>query len=230
MSRLAAFVMLSAAAPLAFAAPVPKFDVKDQISLKAHINVKMDENLHSEKYPNNNLKSLKAGVQKLGEHTYVVDEGVLQLGSASVEKKPEKIEGIKVARKTAKLHFLHGAGYDAENGTVVAKYVIRYADKTSVDVEIVYGKDLVDWWAYPGKDAPSNSKIAWEGENEASKGFDAKIRLYAMTWENPHPAKEIVTIDFVATKPNGQCAPFLAAITADNSKAEDKKDEPKKDK
>jgi hypothetical protein len=229
MSRSTAFLLVFAV-PLAVAAPVPKFDVKDQIPLKAHINVKMDENLHSEAYPNNNLKSLKAGVQKLGEQTFVIDEGVLQLGSASVEKKPEKIEGIKVGRTAAKLHFLHGAGYSTENGTVVGKYVIRYADKTSVDVEIVYGKDLVDWWAYPGKDAPTNSKIAWEGENEASKGFEAKIRLYTMTWVNPKPEKEIAAIDFVATKPDGQCAPFLAAITAEGGKPAVKKDEPKQDK
>ena len=226
MTRLIALLTVTAFLSPAVAAPVPKFDVKDQIDLKAHVNVKMDENLHSETYPNNNLKSLKAGVQKLGEQTFVIGEGVLQLGSSSVEKKPEKIEGIKVGRTAAKLHFLHGAGYNAENGTVVAKYVIRYADKTTVDVEIVYGKDLVDWWAYPGKDAPTNSKIAWEGENEASKGFDAKIRLYSMTWTNPHPAKPIAAIDFVATKPEQQCAPFCAAITAEGAPA--KAEEPKK--
>jgi hypothetical protein len=218
------------AAP-AFAAPVPKTDTKDQIKLKDHINVKLDENLHSENYPNNNLKSLKPGVQKLGEVTYDIGDGVLQLGSASVKDKPDKFEGIKVGRTAAILHFLQGAGYDAPNDTVVGKYVIRYADKTKTEVEIVYGKDLVDWWAYPGRDAPTASKIAWEGENEASKGFDAKIRLYHMEWKNSHPDKVIETIDFVAADVNQACAPFLVAVTADAGKAEDnKKDESKKDK
>jgi hypothetical protein len=213
-----------------FAAPVPKVDVKDPITLKDHINVKMDENLHSEAYPNNNLKSLKAGVQKLGDVTYDIGEGILQLGSASVKEKPEKIEGIKVGRTAGKLHFLQGAGYSAENDTVVGKYVIQYSDKTKAEAEIVYGKDLVDWWAYPGKDAPTNSKIAWEGENEASKGFNAKIRLYTMTWTNPHPDKEITKIDFVATDVNQACAPFCVAITAEAAKAEPKKDDKKEEK
>jgi hypothetical protein len=205
------------------AAPVPKTDSKDQIKLKDHVNVKMDENLHSEAYPNNNLKDLKAGVQKFGAVSFDIGDGVLQLGSASVAGKPEKIEGIKVGRTAGKLHFLHGAGYSTDDGKVVGKYVIRYADKSTAEAEIVYGKDLVDWWAYPGKDAPTASKIAWEGENEASKGFMAKIRLYHMEWKNPHPAKEIATIDFVATDPSQACAPFCAAITVEPAKADEKK-------
>lgn len=228
MTRSLSLLSVLVASAPAFAAPVPKSDVKDQIKLKDHINVKMDENLHSETYPNNNLKALKAGVQKLGDVTYDIGEGVLQLGSASVKDKPDKFEGIKVGRTAGKLHFLHGAGYNAaSNDVVVGKYVIRYADKTKEEVEIVYGKDVVDWWAYPGKDAPTASKIAWEGENEAAKGFDAKIRLYHMEWTNPKPEKEIVTIDFVATDVTQACAPFLVAVTAEAAK--EKKDEPKKD-
>ena len=218
MTRTLSLVALALAAVPALAAPVPKTTAADQVKLKNHVNVKMDSNLHSENYPNNNLNSLKAGVQKLGGVSYTIDEGVLQLGSSSVKDKPEKFEGIKVGRKADKLHFLQGAGYSAENDTVVGRYVIRYADKTKAEVDIVYGKDLVDWWAYPGKDAPTHSKIAWEGENEASKGFDAKIRLYTQTWMNPKPDQEIATIDFLATDVNQQCAPFCVAITAESGK------------
>ena len=219
-----------AAAP-ASAAPVPKDD-GEQIKLKDHVNVKSDENLHSERFPNNNLKELKAGKQKLGGVTYDVGEGVLQLGSSDVAGKPAKIEGIKVGRTAAKLHFLQGAGYSAEEGKVVGKYVVRYADKTTADVEIVYGKHVVDWWAYPCKAAPTDAKAVWEGENAASKEFMAKIRLYHMAWTNPHPDKAIATIDFEATDTTQPCAPFCVAITAEAPKGKDEpkeKDEPKKD-
>ena len=40
------------------AAPVPKGDSSNFISLKGHTNVKWDENLHSNRFENNNLKSL----------------------------------------------------------------------------------------------------------------------------------------------------------------------------
>jgi hypothetical protein len=223
MTRFCALLGASALALAATAAPVPKDDGADQIKLKDHINVKMSENLHSERFANNNLKELKAGKQKLGTVTYEIGEGVLQLGSAEVKGKPEKIEGIKVGRTAAKLHFLQGAGYSAEDGKIVGRYVVHYADKTKADVEIVYGKHVVDWWAYPCKPAPTESKAAWEGENAASKEFMAKIKLYQMTWTNPHPDKAIATIDFVAADQEQICAPFCAAITVEAPK--EKKDD-----
>ena len=184
------------------------------ISLKGLTNVKMDENLHSNTYPNNNLNSLPRGKQKLGDVQFEIGDGVLQLGSTGVTTKPNKIEGIKVGRTLKKLHFLHACGYSTDDGTVIGKYVVHYDDKSKAEIEIAYGRDVVDWWAYPDRKGPTKGKAVWEGENEASKGFDAKIKLYLMTWENPKPQKKVTTIDFVATKPEQSAAPFCVAITA----------------
>jgi len=195
------------------AAPGVKSEPVQFISLKGHTTGKLDENLHTDRYPGNDLKGLKAGKQKFEDYTFEIGDGLLQLGSSMVEKRPTKIEGIKVGRTAKKLQFLHGTGYDAPNDTVIAKYIVHYEDKTTAEIEMVYGKDVVDWWAYPGREAPAKGKIVWESENEASKGFDAKIRLYAMTWDNPHPDKKVVSLDMVATKPEEQAAPFCVAIT-----------------
>ena len=223
MTRFCALLGALALALPATAAPVPKDDAGEAVSLKEHINVKMSENLHSDRFPDNNLKELKAGKQKLGAVTYDIGEGVLQLGSAEVKGKPAKIEGIKVGRTAAKLHFLQGAGYSGEDGKAVGKYVVHYADKTKAEVEIVYGKHVVDWWAYPCKAGPTESKAVWEGENAASKEFMAKIKLYQMTWTNPHPDKVIAAIDFAATDLEQSCAPFCAAIAVEAPKEKDDK-------
>ena len=212
---------------VAFAAPVPKVENNDFIKLKEHTNVKLVDNLHSAERPNNNLKDLKPGKQKLGAVTYEIGDGILQLGSKLVLEKPEKFEGIKIGRTANKLHFLQGAGFSTADDTVVGKYAVHYTDKSTAKIEIVYGKDVVDWWAYPDKDAPTRSKIVWEGENEASKEFKAKIRLYHMEWTNPNPEKEIATIDFVTTDLEQPCAPFCVAITCESVK-EIEKVEPKK--
>lgn len=211
--------LLTFAAGLAIAtglsgAPSLKTEPTQFISLKGMTNVKLDENLHSDRYPNNNLKTLKTGKQKLGDVEFEIIDGVLQLGSSSVDK-PKKFEGIKVNRTLKKLHFLHATGYSAEEGAVIAKYVIHYDDKTTTDVEVKFGEDVVDWWAYPDRAGPSKGKVAWESENEASKGFNAKIRLYLKTWENPKPDKKVVSIDFIATTPEQSAAPFCVAITAE---------------
>ena len=62
----------------------------------------------------------------------------------------------------------------------------------------------------------AKGKAVWEGENEASKMFEAKIKLYAMTWENPKPDKRVASIDFVAPNPEQGAAPFCVAITAED--------------
>ena len=162
----------------------------------------MDENLHSDRFENNNLKSLPTGKQKFGDVEFEIGDG---RPAARVEqcRRPSRTRSkdIKVGRTLKKLHFLQATGYSTETDTVIGKYVIHYDDKTTAEVEIVYGKDVVDWWAYPDRNAPTKGKAVWEGENEASKGFEAKIKLYLMTWENPKPDKKVATIDFVATEP-----------------------------
>jgi hypothetical protein len=230
MSRCCALLSALVLAVPVSAAPIPKkAEVKDQIPLADHANGKLDENLHSNRYENNNLKALKPGAHKLGGVTFEVGEKLLQLGSSNVAERPEKFEGIRVGRTAAKLHFLQACGYSAEAGETVAKYVVHYADKTTAEIEVVYGKHVVDWWGYPDQKGPTDAEVAWEGENEAAKGFMAKVKLYRMTWANPHPDKEIAALDFATADPKQACAPFCVAITAEAAKAEPKKDEDKKD-
>ena len=93
---------------------------------------------------------------------------------------------------------MHATAFSAPDGTVIAKYVIHYADKTKTEVEVVYGKDVVDWWAYSGQQTPTRGKLAWEGENGPAKNFDAKLKFYLMTWKNPHPKKKVVNMYMIA--------------------------------
>ena len=122
--------------------------------------------------------------------------------------KPAKVEGIKVDAKAVKLHFLHACGHSGNvpRDTPIGKYVVHYDDKTAEEIEIVYGKDVVDWWVQPGVSDPTRGKVAWEGQN----AFSA-IKLFLTTWENPNPGKRIVTLDFVAT----EGTPFCVAISAE---------------
>jgi hypothetical protein len=185
------------------------------INLKAKANHKLKDDFGTGRYPGNNLAGLPTGLKAYADVKFKIAEGMLHLGNDKLATKPAKIEGVKVGLPAAKLHFLHGTGFSAGDGTVIARYVVHYEDKTKAEVEVAYGKDLVDWWAYPMQVAPTAGKLAWEGENEPAKGFDAKIKLYLMTWKNPHPKKKIVSLDFVATATDSQVLPFCVAITAE---------------
>jgi hypothetical protein len=198
---------------LAAAAPAPKREAMTPIDLQKKANQKLTENLHSNNYPNNNLGSLKTGKQTLGGIKFEVGEKLIQLGSKGLPDKPEKVEGIEVGRAVAKLHFLHATGYRTEEDAVIGKYVVHYDDATKEEIEIVYGKDVRDWWNYPCTPETTRGKVAWKGENEPAKGFNATLQLFLMTWENPHPKKKVARIDFLSTQTDA--APFCVAITAE---------------
>src|SRR5205823_10340549 len=142
-------------------------------------------------------------------------------------KRPDKVEGIKVGGKVcAKIHILHATEYgngdgtgDESNpsfikdGTRIAEYRINYEDGKSESIPVVYGEDVRDWWYGANAKGVTRGKIAWEGDNDAAKELNRRIRLFLSTWENPHPTKKIASIDYLKVDPNGSAAPFCVAIT-----------------
>jgi hypothetical protein len=181
------------------------------VDIKGHAKQNLKDDLGTGKFTGNNLAALPRGVKKLAGVRFHITDRIIHLG----REKDRKVEGVKVGRTLGKLHFLHATEHSAPDGTQIAKYVVHYEDKTKAEVEVVYGKDVVDWWAYPTQAVPTRAKIAWEGENEPAKGYDAKIRLYLTTWKNPHPKKKVVSLDFVATGTDTSVVPFCAAITVE---------------
>jgi hypothetical protein len=196
------------------------------ISLKSKANHKLKVGFHpGARFQENTLGSLSTGVQKLGGIKFKIEEGLLQLGSKEIPDKPGKIEGIPVGRKLTILHIMHGTGWGSAakghhthvpDDTLIGKYVIHYEDKSNAEIEIVYGRDVRDWWCSEGDKAPDRSKIAWTGDNPDTKRAGKKLRLFLTTWENPKPAKKVVTIDYVATQPTETAsAPFCVAMTGE---------------
>jgi hypothetical protein len=186
------------------------------IDLQPKGNQKLKDDFHSGNLPGNNLANLPTGKQTFAGVKFNIGDAAIQLGSQRVEDKPEKVQGIKVDQKFDKLHILHATGYRAEEDTLIGEYVIHYADKTKENIEIVYGKDVIDWWFHPNSKEVTRGKKAWEGKNEAAQGFDIPIRLYLTTWENPHPGKQVVSIDYVSAQTNS--APFCVAMTVERKK------------
>jgi hypothetical protein len=178
-------------------------DLARPIDLGPHVNQKLNESFHNY-HPGNDLAALPAGKQTFAGVKFTVGGGVVQLGAG----KPDKVEGIKVGVKAVKLQFLHACGHQGGTplNTPVARYVVHYADKTKTEVEVAYGKDVVDWWVQPGVADPTRGKVAWEGENKCSR-----VKLFLTTWTNPKPDKQIVALDYVTTKNT----PFCVAITAE---------------
>ena len=69
---------------------------------------------------------------------------------------------------------------------------------------------------FPGlkKDDLPEARIAWTGSNallDRRPKQEIKIGLWAFTWTNPHPEKEIASLDVLSA--DKECDPFLVAVT-----------------
>jgi hypothetical protein len=186
------------------------------IDLQPKGNQKLNESL-SPNRPNNDLAELKAGEHDLEGVKFKVGEKLIQLGSLQLPDGPEKVEGIKVDKKFDKLHILHSTAWNTENDTIIGEYTITWDDDTTITIPITYGKDVLDWWYRDDSPEPTEGKVVWKGENEASKALNSKIRLYRTTWDNPKPDLKVKSIDYSATKKTN-AAPFCVAMTVEETK------------
>jgi hypothetical protein len=188
------------------------------VSLLPKANMKLSEPLGSG-IEGNDLAELKKGEGEFAKVPFKIENGLIHLTSANLDKdKPEKVDGIALGRRFAKLHILHGTCFGGQGGpgdgnftaddTVIGNYIVRYQDKTSVTIPIVYGKDVRDWWDHDDARAVARGHLAWRGSNAQNK---EKLRLYVTAWDNPHPQKLVTTIDYETT--NTVSAPFCVAMT-----------------
>lgn len=170
----------------------------------------------------NNLADLPTGKQTLAGVAFEIGPKYLHLGSQAVPGMPTKVEGIAVDQTAKRLHFLHAAsnsgihkndGSGQPDGSMIGKYVIKYEDGSVVDIAILYGSHLRDWWNWDKSKPTSDAKLAWEGTNSYAERFKIKVRLFVMSWDNPTPGKKIASIDFESS--NKQSAPMLVAVTAE---------------
>jgi hypothetical protein len=226
MSRfLPLVVAFWTAALFASAAPNGKYIFVD---LAPYTNQKFTDNFGSGR-DGNDLKSIGKDSRTFGGINFKLASGVMQLNSKNLPvQKPNKVQGIKVGNQAAKIHIVHATGYGngsalgqqgnegdplyIADGAKIAEYKINYTDGKSAVIPVVYGEDVRDWWFGPGAKGVTRGKVAWQGENELTKGFEQRTRVYLTTWDNPHPDKQIATIDYVKVG-DGAAAPFCVAIT-----------------
>ena len=108
--------------------------------------------------------------------------------------------------------FLHSAQWAKGGRHQFGHYRVNYTDGTTETVPINGGTDVRDWWNVPLGD-PKQSNIAWVGANRASRQRFLFIHLSLTTWENPHPNREVASIDYFSA--NTIAGPFCVAITVE---------------
>jgi hypothetical protein len=170
---------------------------------------------------NNNLAALPKGEQVFDNVKFQIGKSLIELsGNLFTNRFPDKVEGIKVNEKLAKLHILHATEYTVPAGTLIGEYRINFNDHSAIIIPIVSGDDVCDWWDWWSDNRRGDPKISprirvvWEGDNGAARGLVKRICLFMTTWENPWPDKTVESIDY-SSKTDVASAPFCVAITAE---------------
>jgi WD40 repeat protein/tetratricopeptide (TPR) repeat protein len=136
----------------------------------------------------------------------------LQDKSKFPEQATSVVAGIGIGLACQKLHFLHAerSGGGPPTGTPIGHYLVHYTNGQQLEIPIRYGQDLADIVQRNDEEAPSYV-VAWSGRVAQTKDNSELLRIFKMTWENPHPDWKIETLDAVATKADLH----LFAITAE---------------
>ncbi len=167
------------------------------------------------------LSELRQGIQTLDGTVFDVRGQIALRGRAHDQEwqfESPCIDGIRVGRRLARLHFLHAAGGWDENiktGDRLGHYLVHYEDGRSVVLPVRFNVDTSDWWAHARfpKELPE-AAVAWQGFTARNRPEGAQaIRLFKRTWQNPFPDAEVTMLDFVAEHP--RVHPFLIGLTAE---------------
>lgn len=184
-----------------------------QLDLTPHYNARLDEDWHLTGSPLNSFATLPSGLVELAGIPFDV-RGLVQVAGTGLRPEstgyPWGVTNIAVGRACRTLHFLGACGYagGVEPGTIAGQYRLRYADGSVAELHIRIGDNTADWWAESaGQFSASGATVAWTGTNPAGRS----VRLFHQAWINPHPEREITTLEFVSAR--HAPAPFLLAIT-----------------
>ena len=189
---------------------------EDQIDLGSHYNASLEDSWHHGTMQNNTLENVPTGLVEFDGVTFDV-RGIVQLaGTSQIAESsarfPGIVEGIEVRRTAARLHFLHACGWNAPLFTKIGVYTVHYADGQTRHIEVLYGRDVLDWWTPQDVTGSAELKVAWTGPNNSLPN-GVPLSLYHTAWDSPRPDEQIESIDYASTM--SSAAPFLIAITAE---------------
>ena len=198
----------------------PKGELK-QVDISEKVNKKLSDGTN--RVEGNTLKSLPKGKKEFAGVTFNIIDGVIQLASEDRPQWPEKIEGIPVDSRFARLYVLHATQTGptgVKDKTLIGRYVVHYEDDTQETIPIVYGEDVRDWWNTDGSKKLKRGKVAWVGTNAAAKQHNVTLRLFVSKWDNPKPDTKVTTIDYVS-EVAGEAGPFCISMTMEQANPKD---------
>lgn len=221
LACLAVLLLGAAATYLVPGAPYVVGGAFTTVDLSAYYNGGLNKSWTSA-YGDNHLAELGEGKRVL-KHVPFEIHGVVQIQGVEWKERgytyPERVEGIRIGTTGRRVHILHANSAFADPpGTIVASLILHFVDGDQTRLDIRQGVEVLDWWEWPRapekRPAGADTVVAWTGSNPAARSQGARIRLFDTVFANPHPEKEIQSIDYVSGM--ARSAPFMVALTIEH--------------
>ncbi len=154
------------------------------------------------------MDGVPSGVVTMGSVPFRLSDHGLDLGGNEAQG------GMVVSpeKPFARLHLLHATLDEAEETSIVARIVVRYADGANLSWPIRYGTHVrKSRFAEFRAVRDAHSSMAWTGTTLASRARNEALRLYRSSWKNPHPDKEVDLVR-IENRDN-QCRALIVAMT-----------------
>ena len=172
----------------------------------------------------NDFRNLPVGEQRAAGIPFQIIDPATNGGRGCIALKgeynpgfAEAVTGIEVNAGCSRLFFLHTAGY-LSGSTIAGRYVIHYRDGETEHFDMLSGKNIGDWW---GCGFLPDARLGIIVSNPVKE----QVGCYVAQWINPHPEKEIATIDILSSEnarrqninwlPEPSPTTFVIAITGE---------------
>lgn len=165
------------------------------------------------------------GRQRLAEVPFDLG-GIIELsglGALRADRQfPTRVEGIPIGGRVGALHLIHGAAYDAPDGTPIGKLVLHYSDGQTRDLPLRYGVHGRNWWVERAEKSAAisdpGSRVAWTGTSPETDANGVTLRLFQTRFVNPRPDQPVQSLDVVSLLT--RATPVILAVTVEASGAD----------
>ncbi len=161
------------------------------------------------------LSKLPPGELRYKQYRFqVIDEAanngnsvVVTVATKGSEDDPARKAAISVNTKAKSLVFLHtSSSLDGSMGWLDAgRYRVNYGDGTSADIPLCYGHNIGPW-IFSVEPGQRNNNFFADGYlswtrlvHQGRTAMGEKTGLYSYEWVNPHPEKQVTSIDMELT-------------------------------
>jgi hypothetical protein len=194
------------------------------INLKPYVNSKLTDPLADvPDQKDHTLADLPTGLHTYGGVPFDV-QGLIQLNGPSIQTGlklwPLEVKDIAIGHPFKKLHLLHSAFHIDGPGAhlAFAKLILHYADGSQEELELVGGTHALRCTSktvppFLGMLEAPQTELAWLGTNPYLKKNNpgGSLHIYRTTLDNPKPAAQVTTMDYVSTMINP--GPFIVGLT-----------------